>query len=79
MAIRPSCAGGVTNPASAQPAKREHKNARDHEADAAHQRRGNLLDRDVDAEIGRSPEEIDQREGEDHGKAVLALGLGHGL
>ena len=38
-----------------------------------------MFDRDVDAEIGRPPEEIHQPEGKDHGKAVLALGLGHVL
>ncbi len=47
------------------------------EAYAAHQGGRNVLDCDVDAEIGGSPEEIDQREGEDHGEAMLALSLGH--
>ena len=69
----------VENLAPAQSAKRQHAYARDQEAYAAHQGGGNVLDRDVDAEIGGSPEEIDQREGEDHGEAMLALGLGHGF
>ena len=69
----------VENLAAPQPAEGEHEDACDQEAYAAHQGGRNVLDRDVNAEIGRSPEEIDQREGKDHGKAVLALGLSHGL
>ncbi len=68
----------VSNLSPAQSAIGEHEHARDQEAYAAHQSRGNMFDRDVDAEIGRSPEEIHQREGKDYGEAMLALGVGHG-
>ena len=67
----------VENSAAPQSTKRKHEDACDQEAYAAHQGRRNVLDRNVNAEIRRSPEEIDQTEGEDHGKAVLALGLAH--
>ena len=67
--------GRVENLSATQRTEREHEYARDEKAYAAHQRWGNLLDRDIDAEIGRSPEEIDQREGHDYCEAVLALGV----
>src|SRR5579862_3230778 len=68
----------VENLASAEATKRKHTDSGDHEPYAAHQGGRNMLDGDVDAEIGRPPKEIHQREGKDHGEAMLALELRHG-
>ena len=64
----------VTDVASAQSAERQHENAGNKEANAAHQRRRNALDGNVNGQVGRTPEEIDQAEGEDHAETKLALG-----
>src|SRR5580698_1941313 len=68
----------VTDLSSTQATKCQHEDAGNEEADAAHERRRNLLDRNVDGQIGGSPEKIDQTEGQDHGEALLALSLSHG-
>src|SRR5580658_2019489 len=63
----------IANGSPAQPAECEHENARNQEADRTHKRRRNLFYGDVDAEISRSPEEIDEAEGERYRQTTWTL------
>src|SRR5262249_46570513 len=69
---------GVEDAASAKREEGEHQAAGDQEARAAHERRRNAFDSNGNAEIGRSPEQIHQTEGENHPPPMLALRFCHG-
>ena len=71
--------GGVEDAASAEREEGEHQAASDQEAGATHEGGRNLFDGDGDAEVGRSPEEINQTEGENHPPPMLALRFCHGV
>src|ERR1700691_2017205 len=68
----------VADLSSTPTAKRQHEDSRNGKANAAHERGRDLLDCNVDGQVGRAPEEIDQAEGQKDGEAGLALGLSHG-
>ena len=51
----------------------QHDRARDRKAHAAHQSGRNGLDGDIDAEIGRAPEQVHESEGKNHHPPAWAL------
>ena len=54
----------------------DEQDARNQKADAAHQRGGDFLHRNIDREVGGSPEEINEAEGEiDHPPAWALSGV----
>src|SRR6266446_5493734 len=58
---KPACR--KTNAPSGQRTVSEHRRARNQKARGTHDSRRNLLNRDADTEISRTPEDIDQGEG----------------